>query len=56
MEEMHNFYYANSFINFPGIYRWTCLLFTADYYLSTCCGGPFFMLAYLCRRYFGVLL
>ena len=22
-----------------------------DYYLSTCCGGPSFVLAYLCKRY-----
>ena len=29
MEEMHNFYYANTFINFPNIYRWTFLVFTA---------------------------
>ena len=26
------------------------------YYLSTCCGGPSFMLAYLCRRYFWGLI
>ena len=26
---MHNFYYANTFINFPSIYCWTFLLFTA---------------------------
>jgi len=24
-----------------------------EYYLSTHCGGPSFVLAYLCRRYFG---
>ena len=28
MEKMHNFYHANTFINFPDIYRWTLLLFT----------------------------
>jgi len=29
MEEMHNFYYANTFIDFPNIYHWTFLLLTA---------------------------
>ena len=27
-----------------------------DYYLSTYCGGPSFVLAYLCKRYFGGLI
>ena len=26
---MHNFYYANTFINFPDIYHWTFLMFIA---------------------------
>ena len=30
MEEMHNFYYANIFINFPEIYHWIFLLFTTE--------------------------
>ena len=29
MEEMHNFYFTNLFINFPDIFRWTFLLLTA---------------------------
>ena len=28
METIHNFYYANTFINFPDIYLWMFLLFT----------------------------
>ena len=34
--------------------RFSCL--PLDYYLSTCCGGPSFALAYLCRRYFWCLI
>jgi len=53
---MHNFYYANTFIDFPNIYCWTFPYLPLDYYLSTCCDGPFFVLAYLCRRYFWDLI
>ena len=57
MEEMHNFYYTNTFIDFLNIYYWTFLLLTArllfKYFF---CGGPSFVLAYLCMRYFWGLI
>ena len=53
---MHNFYYANIFIDFSNIYCWTFPYLPLDYYLSTCYDGSFFVLAYLCRRYFWGLI
>ena len=41
---MHNFYYANTFINFSSIYCWTFACLLLDYYLSIYCGGSSFVL------------
>lgn len=49
MKEIHYFYDVNIFIKF---FRHLPL----DYYLSTDCGKPSFVLAYLCKRYFWDLI